>query len=181
MSNLREFIQATKQNNGATFNLNTGELNPGSGYFIGLKGGSVSKNRKDNSDLIQQFVLKNSFQLSDKDNFLGSWVEDGEIYLDVVVRVTELKEAIKIGLKNEQIAIYDASKKEVITLNVMLSNEDIADKMLSDMQAYKENIRDIIIGRLMDSSCQRTYWDAWFRGAEGKDLEDADKGIIYKK
>lgn len=63
----------------------------------------------------------------------------------------------------------------------MLSNEKIAELMLSDIQAYKENIKEIIVGRLMDSSCQRTYWDAWFRGAKGKDLEAADKGVVYKK
>ena len=59
----------------------------------------------------------------------------------------------------------------------MLSNEEIADHLLSDMEAYKENIKEIIIGRLMDSSNVRTYWDAWFRGAVGKDLENADNGI----
>ena len=63
----------------------------------------------------------------------------------------------------------------------MLSNERIAEHLLSDMNAYRENIKEIIIGRLMDSSNQRTYWDAWFRGAEGKDLENADKGLIFKK
>jgi hypothetical protein len=31
----------------------------------------------------------------------------------------------------------------------------------------------------MDSTHSRIYWDAWFRGATGKDLEDADKGIPY--
>ena len=63
----------------------------------------------------------------------------------------------------------------------MLTNEEIAENMLSDIQAYRENIKEIIIGRLMDSSCQRTYWDAWFRGAKGKDLEDADEGKVYKE
>jgi len=62
----------------------------------------------------------------------------------------------------------------------MLSNEEIADHLLSDMEAYKEYVREIIIGRLMDSSTQRIYWDAWFRGAENKDLEKAEKGIVFK-
>jgi len=71
----------------------------------------------------------------------------------------------------------------LVQLNIftMLSNEEIADKMLSDIPAYQEDIKNIIISRLMDSSNSRTYWDAWFRGATGKDLENADKGIIYKK
>ena len=63
----------------------------------------------------------------------------------------------------------------------MLTNEQIADFMLSDIEAYKENIKEIIIGRLMHSSRIRCYWDAWFRGAENADLEKAEKGIIFKK
>jgi hypothetical protein len=62
----------------------------------------------------------------------------------------------------------------------MLANEQIADDLLSDMDAYGDIIREIIIGRLMDSTNFKVYWDAWFRGAEGKDLEDAERGIIYK-
>ena len=62
----------------------------------------------------------------------------------------------------------------------MLSNETIADYMLSDIEAYKENIKDIIVANLMSSNHQRIYWDAWFRGATGKDLERAERGIIYK-
>ena len=62
----------------------------------------------------------------------------------------------------------------------MLTSEQIADDMLSDIEAYKENIKEIIVGKLRDSSCAKTYWDAWFRGAKGKDLEAADRGIVYK-
>ena len=61
----------------------------------------------------------------------------------------------------------------------MLSNEVIAENLLSDIYSYRENIKEIIVGRLMDSTNSRVYWDAWFRGATGKDLENADKGIPY--
>ena len=60
-----------------------------------------------------------------------------------------------------------------------MTNEEIADALLSDVPSYSEFIKEIIVGRLMDSSHQRIYWDAWFRGATGKDLENAEKGIIY--
>jgi hypothetical protein len=63
----------------------------------------------------------------------------------------------------------------------MLTNEEIADHLLSDMDAYKEFVREIIICRLMDSSTQRVYWDAWFRGAAGKDLENAERGVVFKQ
>lgn len=61
----------------------------------------------------------------------------------------------------------------------MLTNEEIADALLSDMQAYTDNIREIIIGRMQDSTSQKVYWDAWFRGAKGEDLEKADAGQVY--
>lgn len=61
----------------------------------------------------------------------------------------------------------------------MLTDEQIADNILSDIDAYKEDIRGLIIGRLRDSSNERVYWDAWFRGAKGVDLENAERGIIY--
>lgn len=63
--------------------------------------------------------------------------------------------------------------------NKMLTNEEIADNLLSDLDAYRDNIRDIIIGRLMDSSAERTSWDAWFRGATGEALELAKKCVVY--
>ena len=63
---------------------------------------------------------------------------------------------------------------------MMLTNEQIADNMLSDIEAYRENIKEMIVGVLMSSARQRTYWDAWFKGATGKDLENADNGKIYK-
>ena len=98
----------------------------------------------------------------------------------------------KIRIENEDydfsiLGVSDAEEyledfcPNLTLIDGMLTNEQIADALLSDMQSYKENIREILIGRLMDSSSQRTYWDAWFRGATGKDLEDADKGIIYNK
>jgi predicted transcriptional regulator len=62
----------------------------------------------------------------------------------------------------------------------MLSNEEIAENMLNDLQAYREYVKEFIIGRLMDSTYRRVYWDAWFRGATGKDLENAGRGKVYK-
>ena len=61
----------------------------------------------------------------------------------------------------------------------MLTSKEIADEMFNDLPAYEENIKKIIANHLNNDINQMTYWDAWFRGAEGKDLEDADKGKVY--
>jgi len=114
MSNLKEFISKTKKDKGATYNLETGEINPKSGYFVGIKGTEykLGNEAKD----IQNFVLMNSVHLSDRNNFVGSWVENGLLYLDIVVMFDSLKEAKKEGVNRGQLAIYDANNKNVIEL-----------------------------------------------------------------
>jgi len=111
---LKEFIKETKKNNGATYNLITGELNPQKGYFVGVEG---KKYDLKNIGLdIQNFVTENSIKLSDKQKFVGSWIEKGALYLDIVLMFEDLEEAVNEGLKNKEIAIYDANNKKTIEL-----------------------------------------------------------------
>ncbi len=62
----------------------------------------------------------------------------------------------------------------------VLTNEQIVDYLMGDLDAYQENIREMLVGVMASQAMTKIYWDAWFRGATGKDLENADKGIIYK-
>ena len=61
----------------------------------------------------------------------------------------------------------------------MLENVDIAKKLMSDVYSYDEFIISLIIDGLKSNEGKKIYWDAWFRGAKGKDLELADKGVVY--
>lgn len=65
--------------------------------------------------------------------------------------------------------------------DAVLSPNIIANCLLSDMSAYQDKVTNIIAIFLEDNPDSKSYWDAWFRGANGKDLENAEKGIIYKK
>ncbi len=117
MSNLKEFIRLTDENNGATYNLVTGEINPKSGYYVALDlNGKTVKYQHPINKVVQNFVLKNSLILSNINTYLGSWIEDGKLFLDIVVRVEDRNEAIKFGKENKQKAIYDANNKTVINL-----------------------------------------------------------------
>ena len=117
MGNLKQFIEETKKNSGATYNLVTGELNPKSGYFVALKKHEkVHKLRKDNSLIIQDYVLKNSVALCNQKLYLGSWIDSNIIYLDVVLHFDSLDLALLAGLSEGQKSIYDANNKKVITL-----------------------------------------------------------------
>ena len=62
----------------------------------------------------------------------------------------------------------------------MLSNDEIIEHLYSDFEANKESIAHMLLGVLQSESTSKVYWDAYFRGATGQDLERAEKGIIYK-
>jgi len=62
----------------------------------------------------------------------------------------------------------------------MLSNDEIIEHLYSDFEANKESISYMLLEVLQSESTSKVYWDAYFRGATGQDLERAEKGIIYK-
>ena len=47
---------------------------------------------------------------------MGSWVNDGKVYLDVTMLITDKRKAIETAYKNNQLAIYDNTNKVVIEL-----------------------------------------------------------------
>jgi len=119
MSNLNKFCRSIIENNGASYNLNTGEFNPDEGYFVSLKGTELLGEKSGVTSLVYKFVQENGFQLSQPDKFLGGWVDekdDSVVVLDVSVKLYDLNDAIELGKKNNQEAIYDAYNKEVIKI-----------------------------------------------------------------
>ena len=62
-----------------------------------------------------------------------------------------------------------------------LTPKEIAKNLMSDVPAYQEFIERMLRKHLNSNETDRVYWDAWFRGAEGRDLEDADAGKTYKE
>ena len=62
----------------------------------------------------------------------------------------------------------------------MLSNDEIIEHLYSDFEANKESISYMLLEVLQSESTSKVYWDAYFKGATGQDLERAEKGIIYK-
>lgn len=117
MSNLNKFVNSIIENNGASFNINTGEFNPNDGFFVSLKGFEKVVDKEGLTSHVASFVQENAFQLSKLDMFLGGWVrEDDSVALDISIKVPTLCEALKLGNDNEQDAIFDAANEEVINL-----------------------------------------------------------------
>lgn len=64
--------------------------------------------------------------------------------------------------------------------DAILTTEKITHLLLDNINDYHDNVFDIVNKFLQDNSDSKTYWDGWFRGAKGKDLENTENGVVYK-
>jgi hypothetical protein len=60
-----------------------------------------------------------------------------------------------------------------------LENSEIIRHLLLDKEAYDEHVKEMLDRFLKDNPDEYTYWDAWFRKAEGEDMNKAAEGIPY--
>ena len=61
----------------------------------------------------------------------------------------------------------------------MKSDKEIVKAMLNDMSSYGEYVEEWLEGHLERNPSERISWSAWFEGAVGKALDDADRGIVF--
>ena len=102
---------------GFSYNVNTGESNPKTGYMVSLAGYEEQFyfDDFDNRDL-KNYFFKHSVQFAKEESFLGGWLTDNVVYLDVSINILDLETAIYVGIINEQVAIYDCENNKTITL-----------------------------------------------------------------
>jgi hypothetical protein len=115
--NVNKFIQLLKNNSGVSYNMITKEYNPNKGFFVSLP------NLETKVDLeslkvndIATFINKHRTLLQDKTKFIGGWIDNDTVYLDISEQIDNKREALEIGYKHNQLAIYDANLGQVIDL-----------------------------------------------------------------
>lgn len=114
---LLKFCESIRTNGGASYNINTGELNPSTGFMVSKKGFELKVPYS--PDLIENIVKLyiHGFikELLCEDVFLGGWTYNDHLFLDVSVLVNTRDEAIALSLINDQVAYFENhGKKEVI-------------------------------------------------------------------
>ena len=115
--NANKFIQLLKENSGASYNMITKEYNPNKGYFVSLPNLETKVSLQSLSvDDIATFINKHRTLLQDKTKFVGGWIDNNTVYLDISEQIENKREALELGYKHNQLAIYDANKGEVIDL-----------------------------------------------------------------
>lgn len=111
--------QATLANGGVTINL-AGQQ-PSSGYaFPPSKSSEVTVPVEQfTPDVIAQYISAHKRELEDPDNYLGTWIDNGLVYLDISQVLDDEQEAFKRATDSNQIAMWDiANNVEVPVMRV---------------------------------------------------------------
>src|SRR5690625_4305829 len=125
--NLSKLMQEILANNGASYSLNSGELNPTNGYFVGGFVKSKVVHLEDfNESHLQEFILNNSPLLSLDNAYLGTWVDmdTNLVHIDASMMANDLVNALDIASKYKEIAIYDNENSKSIYLQNYLQFDD---------------------------------------------------------
>lgn len=96
------------ENDGLTLSSDGKIANISKGYMVSLEGHEKVVKKIDHLELATvKRYLKNAKKLN---AFVGFWVDNGLIYLDLSINIKTKKEALKIAKNNKQLAIFDCKK-----------------------------------------------------------------------
>lgn len=119
MCNSSEILNRTIVDKGYTTDLDGNK--PDTGYMVGLEGFEstmpINRSIDDGIAFIDAFIFTNKEELNKPNRYLGTWINEGIIYIDISVNINLRKLAVTLGIKNNQIAIWDLSTKEEIIIN----------------------------------------------------------------
>lgn len=109
--NFKEIIK----NGGATLDKNGNNIKKSNGFMVSIIGYEyTTKNEQDAQKKVLEYmeILKN-----DNNLYVGIWLENGIIYVDLSLWFLEKDTALEIGKKNRQLAIYDLKENKSIYLS----------------------------------------------------------------
>ena len=123
MKNLKEFVASTIENGGATMNVVTGVV-PTSGYVVSMQGHEQTFPLFGNdvvkeiliSGAVKLYLEENIVEFVYAENFLGSWIDDGLLYLDISNVYESEHDALRMAVANKQLAYYDISNAKTIEI-----------------------------------------------------------------
>ena len=113
-------FKQTIENQGCSMNMKS--LIPDSGYMVSLKGMELKINVIDFSpEHVDHFIRKNLSCLFNKSCYIGTWINNDLVYLDISLNIKDKNQALEYAKANGQICIWDVEKKvEIYQLEEVL-------------------------------------------------------------
>lgn len=120
--NLINVFDSIKKNGGATYCINTSELNPRCGFIVSLVGYEKIVEVPETFAQFQEvFLAYCTRDIWDQiggreDIYFGFWIDNNQLYIDLSERIENKEAAILLGVSRNQLAIWDANAEEKIEL-----------------------------------------------------------------
>lgn len=128
---LNEIIKELEKNNGCNLDVNYNIKKLNDGYMVSLANYETIINLKNGlNDLItqkniydaiieKQVIINNlrTFTNNRKKSFyIGLWINEGLLYIDISINLKKYQDAYSLGIKNNQFSIYDLKNDKSIEL-----------------------------------------------------------------
>lgn len=95
---------------GFSYNINNGDSNPETGYMVSRKG--YEQTAPQGCDLVafgRNYFLLHAEQLADPTAYMGCWYNGGQFVFDISDNIAMMDNAIELGMRNDQEAIWDCA------------------------------------------------------------------------
>lgn len=140
-----KLVELINKNSGFTIDLKTGNI-PKSGYCIALSlfEQITDVNNNDLELILSDYIKSKPILFTTlPEYYLGAWVNNGKIYLDVVTIVKDLKVALRLAKIGKQIAIFDLDNQKEIFINNLVFAES-NDKLFTGNYTDKSDLFNLI-------------------------------------
>ena len=111
------FVNDVKSNDGATVSTH-GESLPLSGFYVSDDNGAIVDADTFSASDVDAFANSRALTLSSPGVYLGAWINDGKVYLDVTRHFYSREVALSHGALNNQLAIWDIANSEELPVSV---------------------------------------------------------------
>lgn len=114
---LKSILNEIILNGGVSYNITTQEVNPQTGYMVGILGFEEKFDVTKITDQdIKDYIFKNAGEFWGTTRYIGGFLKNNFVYLDISVNIDDLTRACYTGIINKQNYIYDCSNKRTISL-----------------------------------------------------------------
>jgi hypothetical protein len=113
--NTDKFVSAVLSDGGATVSTHS-ELLPLSGFYVSDTDGAIVALDAFGASDVDAFVTRRASDLAAPGAYLGAWVSDGKVYLDVSRHFYSRDVALQVGASNDQLAVWDIANLDEIAV-----------------------------------------------------------------
>lgn len=140
---MKKLIKKILENGGATLDAKLEDADLTKGYMVSEVGAEKVFGLDDVEGI--EKTLKEYAEKITSNEYVGAWVDDNKLYIDISKHYKSKKQALKVGAENKQLAIYDIASAESIYLTKSVFILYAVDKALDDIRNIAEysSLQDI--------------------------------------